>query len=347
MKSDNLRLVGSFRPRKNRPEMIHIWIDPELESLIPPPADDELDLLRQSIQEHGVREPIRYVNTKVLRDAPDLGEGEHHIVIDGHNRIRIAMEDGWDLDSLLYVPETPRSRDEVIEWMLTNQLSRRNLSTAQKLTLGYRLAEMTRARAEANRLSNLKQNQTDDTESANLHNREPVDTTAAAAKIAGVSRRTASKFRFVQVHAEDDLRDHMESGDVSIDRAYRDARRKAVKEQIERECPEPPRDREVEQLQRQIRSSVKATKQLAHELWQTVRLMEAVGAERIDNLDGMGLRIELDTLRHALRRIAPAVNLNADLSEIEGDADDAEDDDDDGPDITDFETEDDDAGGDS
>lgn len=93
-------------------------IDPGFSGLCPGPSEEEGRLLRQSIDDEGIRDPIvTWAN-------------HDDIVIDGHTRLCIARSLG-----LPKVPIQPRrfeSREAVVNWIIANQLGRRNLSAEQK-----------------------------------------------------------------------------------------------------------------------------------------------------------------------------------------------------------------------
>lgn len=109
----------------------------EFEQLVPPLTDDELDALTRSIAEVGCRDPL-----VVWR-----GRG---ILLDGHNRLRICRE--------LLVPYRVVEYDFATEelahdWIIDNQLSRRNLSPDKARFLRGLKYLSRKGRAE----SNLKQ----------------------------------------------------------------------------------------------------------------------------------------------------------------------------------------------
>lgn len=101
----------------------NITVLPELQALIPPLANDEFEQLRQNILTHGCREPLSLWQ-----------HNGQSVLIDGHNRYRICTEH--------QVGGTPlpfdfkfydfASLDEVKDWMLANQLGRRNLTPLQQ-----------------------------------------------------------------------------------------------------------------------------------------------------------------------------------------------------------------------
>lgn len=101
----------------------NITILPELQALIPPLANDEFEQLRQNILTHGCREPLSLWQ-----------HNGQSILIDGHNRYRICTEhqvNGTPLpfDFKFY---DFANLDEVKDWMLANQLGRRNLTQLQQ-----------------------------------------------------------------------------------------------------------------------------------------------------------------------------------------------------------------------
>ena len=89
-----------------------IIIDPEFEALIPPLTEFERDKLRTSIIAYGCRDPL------VVWE-------EENILLDGHNRYRICKELDWEFK----VERISKSSRQVAKnWMILNQLARRNLS---------------------------------------------------------------------------------------------------------------------------------------------------------------------------------------------------------------------------
>ena len=96
-------------------------IDPEFESLIPPLTDEEFNQLEANIVKDGI-----------IRD-PIVLQNDTQTIVDGHNRYRIAMKH----------PEIPfdtiehefSCREEVVEWICSNQLGRRNITDVQRVML--------------------------------------------------------------------------------------------------------------------------------------------------------------------------------------------------------------------
>lgn len=92
-------------------------IKEEFKKLIPPLTSEEFKQLEQNCLAEGIREAILTWNG---------------FIIDGHNRYEIANK--WNLD---FQTKSKHFKDEedVIEWMILNQLGRRNITKEQKAYL--------------------------------------------------------------------------------------------------------------------------------------------------------------------------------------------------------------------
>jgi len=132
-------------------------IDPEFNSLLGNLSAEEEKLLRESIKQDGVREPLTVwvqdwtcPNCK-CRDLPESESWEiayfcpkceqeidqdsvvkiynNGILVDGHNRLRIANElrEAYRVRFVRFA-----DRDEAKRWIAKNQLARRNLSAAKR-----------------------------------------------------------------------------------------------------------------------------------------------------------------------------------------------------------------------
>lgn len=88
-------------------------IDEEFKKIIPSLTDKEFTQLEENCKKFGIQDSIKLWNG---------------IVIDGHNRIVIAEKHNLQFD---YENMKFKNRTEVIEWMLNNQLGRRNLNPDQ------------------------------------------------------------------------------------------------------------------------------------------------------------------------------------------------------------------------
>lgn len=93
-------------------------INKELKSFITPLSKEELFTLKENILEEGCREPLIVWKKSA----------EESVLIDGHNRYSICTE----FDIAYTTREVIfKNIDEVKEWMVDNQLGRRNLNPDQ------------------------------------------------------------------------------------------------------------------------------------------------------------------------------------------------------------------------
>jgi hypothetical protein len=97
-----------------------LTIDPEFESLCPPLTPMEFTQLEQNIIKDGCREPIL-----VWANHDDT-------ILDGHNRYKICGENqtAFKIKALKF-----DTREEAKQWIITNQLGRRNLTAEQSSVL--------------------------------------------------------------------------------------------------------------------------------------------------------------------------------------------------------------------
>lgn len=98
----------------------HISILPELEALIPPLSVEEHALLQASIAQEGCRESLLLWRQDETR----------YILIDGHNRYSICRTLGIDFN--IKVQENLPDLDSVKDWMILNQLGKRNITEETK-----------------------------------------------------------------------------------------------------------------------------------------------------------------------------------------------------------------------
>lgn len=179
-----------------------LTVDPEFRDLIPPQTAEERAGLEASILDEGCREALV------------VWKG-HNILVDGHHRYAICHQHG-----IPFVIEEKHfdSRDDVIIWMVRNQLSRRNISPFSRSDLALASEEAFARKAKANQATStgganpqLRQNS---------DKAEPVDTKKEVAKLADVSHDTIHKVKKVKKSGPKFVRDKARTGDLSVNRAY-------------------------------------------------------------------------------------------------------------------------------
>ncbi len=113
-----------------------IKVLPELDHLLHALHPEEMKALRESIEEEGVRDPI------VLWEGQD-------VVIDGHNRLRVAKEAGLEEVPVTY--RTFETIGAVKAWMYRCQIGRRNTPEQMRAIYIGRLFEVLKAEVGASR----------------------------------------------------------------------------------------------------------------------------------------------------------------------------------------------------
>ena len=109
-------------------------IDNEFQGLIPTLTDDEFKGLEDSILSEGCRDAL-----VVWGDT----------LVDGHNRYKICKKHNLPFKT---IQKEFSSRDEVLLWILNNQLSRRNLNDFQRIELVRKFEEAVKVQAKERQL---------------------------------------------------------------------------------------------------------------------------------------------------------------------------------------------------
>lgn len=181
-------------------------VDPK-ELKIRPPFSDLFpinpavrDAIRRSMQENGFdgSKPIN-----VWR--------RENVVVDGHTRKEVAEELGLDVAVFFHGFET---EDEAFEYAVANQRNRRNLADADFV----RLVAMvdTRKQRGGDRRS-------EDFKPPGGGMKSSAEKTAA---LVGISPRKVERIRTVQDHAPEEIREAVEEGRMTVNRAYAETQKK-------------------------------------------------------------------------------------------------------------------------
>lgn len=190
----------------------------ELESLIPPLLNEEFKQLERNILEEGIREPLITWNG---------------ILIDGHNRYRIAQEHDMNYETL---EKEFENINRVKEWMINNQFGRRNLSNYQRSVLALHLENVFKDRAKEKEFERKTTFQK--SEKSNL---ETVNSFKEIGKVANVSHDTIAKVKKIEAVATPEVKEKLNTGQMSINEAYKEIkkeekieeRKEDIKKQLE------------------------------------------------------------------------------------------------------------------
>lgn len=195
-------------------------IDNEFRDLIPPLSDDEFKQLEENLLRDGIRDPLVVWNG---------------ILIDGHNRYKIAQKHGLEFATTeLHFAD----RNEALHWIITNQLGRRNLSAYDRSILALKLKPVIAAKAKERQAeyhgnqyeSGLSEISREVQTSESVHQEQSTPkrenrTDAQIAQAAGVSENTIRKVEKIEAQASPEIKAALRTGDMSINQAF-----KAVKQ---------------------------------------------------------------------------------------------------------------------
>ena len=197
---------------------MNIKIKKEFKQLIPALTTEEYKQLEANCIEEGIREKILLWN---------------EYIIDGHNRYEIAQNNNLEFKT---ESKSFNNEDEVKEWMILNQFGRRNLSNYQRSVLALQLEDVFRAKA--------KENQGARTDILQISaESKPIDTRKELSKVAAVSHDTIAKVKKIQEKAPEEIKAKLATGEVSINAAYKEIKKKEKKQE---------RDKKIEEVKQKI-----------------------------------------------------------------------------------------------
>ena len=193
-----------------------ILIDKEFESLIPPLSAEEFKQLEENCVKEGIRDALITWNG---------------ILIDGHNRFKIAAKHGlpWNERKMEFA-----DRNEAIRWIILNQFGRRNLSAYDRSILALKLKPVIAKKAKENILATQK----NENASAYQKSDKQINTSKELAKVAGVSHDTIHKVEAIQNSGNEQLIKDVREGRESINSGYQKVHPKKTPAQSNKEFVE-------------------------------------------------------------------------------------------------------------
>ena len=231
-----------------------IVIDTEFQNLIRPLSGEERKELKESLSSCGLLMPL-----VVWRH-----EGKT-ILVDGHNRLSLWKEfDGFDADFEFKTQELYfGSRDNVKEWIIKNQLGRRNLSPDDfKLLVGQLYNQRKKANG-ARGCEKLDQN-------------EPASTAAAVAAETGVSPATVKRAGKLAAKVEEIKQAEPELPREEVIAKARESFAARLSAKLEdSEQPKRSLDELLESRWKSFIKDIAVTDHTAVRLWVTAKLKEA------------------------------------------------------------------------
>ena len=186
-----------------------IIIDPEFQSLIPPLSTDEYTQLEKNIMKDGIRDALI---------VWPQGDG-NDILIDGHNRWNISAAHAgirFEIKRMSF-----KDRDEAELWIIRNQKGRRNLKQLDAIALSAREETIVAKQAEKKMLSGKADPTKKSWEGIERQYRRQNETAYKMAKDIGVSEDTYRKGKKILASDNEEIKQAVRSGEISINQGYR------------------------------------------------------------------------------------------------------------------------------
>lgn len=197
--------------------MTDFSIDPEFRDLLDGLRDEERAGLEASIRADGCRDAL-------------IVWAEEKILVDGHNRYAICNELG--ITPRLEMKSFP-SRNDVLLWIIDNQMSRRNVTEARRIALALKREPILAAQAKARHIANGGDKKSDTAKSAMVKGSPPISegdspaktkeshtTRNAIAKAANSTGTNVQRVKAVLAKADDETKEKMLAGEIPIRTAY-------------------------------------------------------------------------------------------------------------------------------
>ena len=177
----------------------------ELEVLIPPLTSEEFKQLERNILEEGIRDPLVTWNG---------------ILVDGHNRYRIAQE--YDID-FVTVEKEFADMNAVKEWMVNNQLGRRNLPEFVRGELLSYVRDLLKEKGKEKQILTL--NKGKESPVLSTIDKTEHNTQKEFADKIGWSTGKVAMFDIVKSKAPEEIKVKLRTGEVSINQAYKEIKK--------------------------------------------------------------------------------------------------------------------------
>lgn len=204
----NFRAPGYSGKFSRGDEMINLLVDKEFEALIPALNMDEFKILEANIINNGVQDSIKIW---------------HGIIVDGHNRYKIAQRNNIPFNTSILDDYLP-TRQDVIEWIITNQIGRRNLSTYDKGLLALKLQDVLKVKGKDNMSKGGKEGSQI---SVNC-----IDSQKEAAKNFNISHDTLNKVKHIEAKATPHQKERLKKNEVTINNVYNTIRKEENRAKI-------------------------------------------------------------------------------------------------------------------
>ncbi|MCL2362558.1 MAG: hypothetical protein FWC73_12200 [Defluviitaleaceae bacterium] len=192
-------------------------IDPEFRDLVPPLSTEERTQLEQNI-----------ISRRKCLDAIILWDG---IIIDSHNRYEICMK--HEIEFQIKEMSFP-SREDVMVWILNNQLGRRNLNSAMRIEMALLKEEMLREKAKKNHSLNGGDKVTNRAALTKMTKTDmkTINVREKLAAEANIGEGTLLRYKQIKNSGDPDLLAKVQSGELTIGAAHKQLEKKNLSKEI-------------------------------------------------------------------------------------------------------------------
>ena len=190
-----------------------LTVDKEFEDLLPVLTPEESEKLKNSILKYGMLDPIK------IWQEPDT---DKWIIIDGHNRYNILKKHkiDWNYWQDYKIMTELETREDVKQWMLEQQLGRRNLSPAERYEIVQKFKSVFQKKAKQNQSLGGK----------GKSNLLEANVQKEMAKATGVSVGSYYKLDKVMQSDNEEVKQKVRAKEISIDKAYQEMKSPIPKE---------------------------------------------------------------------------------------------------------------------
>ena len=188
-------------------QVYKLKIDEELRDLLPPLTTEEYKQLEENLIKDGCQSPLFTWNG---------------FIADGHNRYNICQKNQipFEIITLGF-----NDKSDVMRWMIDGQLGRRNLEPIQRVQVTEKYRPIFEEKAKANQRASGG--------AVPQKSAKPIDTRDELAKLAGVSHDTYNKGRTILKSDNEEVKQKVLTGEMSINAGYNEIKPKVDKPKTE------------------------------------------------------------------------------------------------------------------
>ena len=200
-------------------DTLEIQINEEFKRLIPPLTTEEYSQLEENILNDGIRDALCVWDNNGT-----------HLLIDGHNRYKIATNHGLDFE---VNPYEFNDENDVKLWMIDNQKGRRNLSDFVKYELSQFKADILREKGADKYAATVGR---PSKESLSIIDNDKIDKHNTREEIAKDLNWSTGKVAMADVvmkTADAETKDKLRKNETSINKVYQEIKKKDKTEKLE------------------------------------------------------------------------------------------------------------------